>query len=329
MAGIGMTEPLFVVGVTRSGTTLLTRMLDSHPNISIYSESHFLCLVWTKQKNDALPTGDDLQLALDRTLGLQDEGLLQAEIRERLPKTNSDLRSLFDTILKLRMEQNDKRRYGEKTPNNFCHLNVLLSWYPKAKVIFIFRDPRNTHSSFKHSPVYGELSFVFRNSITRSLYWNFCHRIMVGAKRVRSNQVANIRFEDLIDDPEKVIRSICTFLGEDFDDQVMRVDSNNSSFDKTRAKYGIRKEVLIRNQYLSKREVALIEMLCGKCMRENGYELSVIPSRVIKVLSMLRFYELVDVAYVVARRMAHLRTIRRPWSPFPAAVADDLREPIN
>ena len=256
-------------------------------------------------------------------------GLRQAEIRDRLPKTDRNLRSLFDTILKLRMERNDKRRYGEKTPNNFCHLNVLLSWYPRAKVIFIFRDPRNTHSSFKHSPVYGELGFFFRNTVTRSLYWNFCHRIMAGAKRVRGDQIAKIKFEDLIDNPEKVIRSICTFLSEKFHDQVVKVDSNNSSFGKTREKHGIRKEVLIRNQYLSKREVVLIEMFCGRYMQEDGYDLSVIPSRVINLLSMLHFYELVDVAYVMARRMAHLRTTRRPWSPFPAAVADELREPIN
>jgi len=205
--------------------------------------------------------------------------------------------SLFDVILRLRAEDEGKRRFGEKTPRHFLHLRAISRFYPDARIVYMCRDPRSAHSSFKKSDLVKRMNAVDRSSICWSLYWNSSIRTLRrysnGAKRP---QFLKIRFEDLVRAPEDKIRSLCAFLGEEYQPEMLHLDKMNSSFGGYEGS-GISKDTLDRTQHLSGPEIFFIELICGKYMLAEGYLPRMLPASIIRLLRIIGFYALTDLLY--------------------------------
>ena len=140
-------NPIFILGISRSGTSLITRILDRHPNISIYMETNFFERVWEKSDDKFIWDEETFEKTLCEISHLDREGINIKSVKEGFFKTNRYLMALFDEIIKNKMINNTKKRFGEKTPSeNLLYLETLLDYYQNANLIFIFRDPRNVYS---------------------------------------------------------------------------------------------------------------------------------------------------------------------------------------
>jgi hypothetical protein len=125
--------------------------------------------------------------------------------------------------------------------------------------------------------------------------------------RRHAERVFVVGFEHLIRDPAGTLKATCEFLGEEFDQGMLAVADNNSSFRETRSRPGLRAEVLDRKHRLGAREHALIELLCGEAMLAEGYTPAVVPSGAVRLLSSLRGYAISQRLHGLARERRHGR----------------------
>jgi hypothetical protein len=156
-------------------------------------------------------------------------------ITRRILETDRSERAIFDLLMRLYAEANDKgaacdRILGEKTPTHVYYVPTLLEWFPEAKVIHTFRDPRaitvskikKVHKKGKEGPkrkfssVPGWLIEPLADSIevvhmTKS--WLDAARLHARYERLYPKQYCLLRFEDLIGKPKEHIARICDFVG--------------------------------------------------------------------------------------------------------------------
>ena len=210
----GRTEPPgpapFVCGVTRSGTTLLRLMLDSHPDLAIPGETHWLPKLIKAFERGKQSADDAADLIIDHKrwgdFHLDGEHL-RARIHELDPVTAADAIRTFYLVY---AEREGKTRYGDKTPGYIKEMNRIQRVLPEARFIHIIRDGRDvslSHLRMNWGPeTYEESARLWRNRIRR-------------AQRMSRNvdHYMEVRFEDLVADTEGVLRKVCDFVELDFD----------------------------------------------------------------------------------------------------------------
>lgn len=189
-------RPIFVVGCPRSGTTLLRLMLDSHPAISCGPETHFVA---------------PLQQVMDRWPALSRFGFEREYWYEKLADFVDSFQSDY-------ARRRGKRRWADKTPLYALHLDFVNDLFPRSQVVHLIRDGRDVVASHRDS-------WGYRSALGASDKWR---RFVTAARsfgdRAEPDRYLEIRYEDLVDDPEATMRATLAFLGEAWDDAVLRYD---------------------------------------------------------------------------------------------------------
>ena len=199
-------SPIFIVGMARSGTTLLRSILNSHPNIAIPRETTFFYLVekYLKVHNVATFSKEEVEKFWDwysqkRRFTYLD--LDKKMVEENINKTNDSkgFKNIFDSVMNTYKNINNKTRWGEKTPGHEEYLEDIFELYPEAKVIFMIRDPRAIHSSMNNVPWNNQFVSVI---IKR---WNTSVRIYNKFKE--DDRIKLVTYEELVTDIEPGNRS--------------------------------------------------------------------------------------------------------------------------
>jgi Sulfotransferase family len=201
----------FIVGVPRSGTTLLRVMLDAHPELAVPPETGF---VLEAARLDG--SGDALRRQLLETLtGSHTWGQMRverADLEARLEAIEPfDAADAVRAFYALYAERFGKRRWGDKTPIYRYRLAEIEEFLPEARFVHIIRDPRDVALSvrgLRFTP--GEDP----ESIARD--W----RRGVLATREQGAAVSayiELRYEDLVADPEPQLRRLCEAVELRFD----------------------------------------------------------------------------------------------------------------
>ena len=205
--------PVFVVGCPRSGTTLLRLMLDSHPSLAIPDESHFVVELyghtgWLAARRSPAHT---LERVLDHVRFAR-WGLDPAVVRQMAAITApSSYAEVMRTVFAAYAAANGKRRWGDKSSPYLAHIPLLAELFPGAQFIHIIRDGREVAASLA-SQRWGPPTPIAAASL-----WKARVRNGISAGRQRpSGQYLEVRLEDLIAQPERVLRGVCEFLHEPF-----------------------------------------------------------------------------------------------------------------
>jgi hypothetical protein len=208
-----------IVGVPRSGTTLLRFMLDSHPSLAIPPETGFLA--WPLHRLNIIAPQETLFRVITR-LPLKsgpwrDFGLDPSEFREQLRQIKPfDIGEGVRAFYRLYAEKQNKPRYGDKTPLYCRHMKAIESFLPEACFVHIIRDGRDVALSLR------TMSFAPGQDIpTLAVYWR---RLIQDARETGRHCRAymEIRYEALVRSPSAVLHSICRFLELDFDPAMLR-----------------------------------------------------------------------------------------------------------
>jgi hypothetical protein len=228
-------SPVFIVGMQRSGTTLLRAMLSAHRNITIAPETHFINRF--VQGSRARELGSEEQFrtfwegfcSSDR---FHDLGIEESPPRSEILKSGDfGYRNIFRTVLEEYARRTGKPRWGEKTPHHVNHIDVLLDWFPAARVIFIVRDPRAACASLLVVPWRNSQSAGrrrvdptwfrrLRQVYFDSAYWQATVDRFTATWSAEP-RVTTVRYEDIVAQPEDTLRDLCKYLGEPYDEQML------------------------------------------------------------------------------------------------------------
>jgi hypothetical protein len=126
----------FIVGSGRSGTTLLSVILDRHTRLCVTPETAFF-----DEVAPSLVEGDDDRLiaVLGSWRRLPELGLKPEDVRQKIGATQWGTTDVLAAILDLYALRSGKIRCGEKTPQHLVHVPEILRCFPQAKVICVLR----------------------------------------------------------------------------------------------------------------------------------------------------------------------------------------------
>jgi hypothetical protein len=241
-----MQPPVFIVGALRSGTTLLRLMVDHHPEICIFGEFEY-AVRWIEDGKP--PPIREYHRLLDSDRVFRAHGL-------RIDPSLG-YRALVQSFLEQASAPSGKPIAGAAIHSNFHELPQL---FPDARYVHLLRDPRDVSRSCIGMGWVGNVYYGTR-------YWMEA----VGRwKRLEPaldpSQKHQLKYEDLIRDPEGELRKICDFVGVNFDSAMLEYPDDSTY----RAP-----DVALVEQWrtkLSDDEVRWVESICGPLMREVGYE---------------------------------------------------------
>lgn len=208
----------FVVGTGRCGSTLLRVMLDAHPLLAIPPETHFIppaARAWEQVPDPAARFLEVLSGSRKWHSFVVDTDSLRKRVDAIEP---FDLGEAFRAFYRLYAERFNKPRWGDKTPGYLVHMQLIERVLPEARFVHLIRDGRDVtlsvlplmdRSGRRHTLEEGAEWWVKR--VTRA--------------RKQSSKVSHyleVRYEDLVLEPESVLRRVCDFVELPWDPKMIR-----------------------------------------------------------------------------------------------------------
>lgn len=224
-------SPFFLVGASRSGTTMFRLMLNAHPGLLIPGETWFLSDLMDRLPLREPLTPEQVETALSivrehwrwREWGLDDE-LLNSTLRSlRSPR----LGDLIDALFSL---ATGGVAWGDKTPGYAAEINRLHQVFPHAKFIHVIRDGRDVCTSLKRTGWHGEGTWTIAE------YWRDTVISACEAGRALPDGCyLEVAYEDLVMNTEPTLESVCEFLEIQFDPAMLTFHETAASNIPSRA----------------------------------------------------------------------------------------------
>ncbi len=192
-ATIATDSLIFIVGMPRSGTSLLEQILDSHSEVAGAGE---LGLVNRLAQKVASITGakEPYPHCVKYLTEAQSNELAQ---------------EYLDSVASL----SEKARYVvDKMPQNFIHLGLINTLFPQAKIIQCLRDPRDIGLSCFFQNFRYEQSYS-RNLVTLAEYYNQYQVLMIHWQDTIDSAMTQVNYESVVAEPEQTLQALCEFLG--------------------------------------------------------------------------------------------------------------------
>lgn len=243
-----MHNPVFLVGTLRSGTTLLTLMLDHHPELAWCHEFEYALhpLKSSEECPDVDTYSDWLEsdmlfslesFQIDRSLGYVD---------------------LVNSFLEQKRTRDQKRIVGATVHH---HIDKILYVWPDAKFIHIVRDPRDVAYSCVRKQWCGNFWTAPEWWLQAENTWNALN------KRLPENRKLHVQYESLVENFSETLETICNFIGVAYDSKML--DYINST------PYSLPdKDELKKWKGLEDSQVQLVEARVGDLLTERGYQAS-------------------------------------------------------
>jgi hypothetical protein len=246
MAGRRTRTPFFVTGAHRSGTTLLRLLLGHHSRIARCLEFEY-AVGWTGRHDVPDIAEYHSWLATDRQF--QSTGY------------RIDPQLSYPELLKSFLEQT--RSDASEILTGACvhgRFDRLLRVWPDALFVHIRRDPRDVAPSVVRMGWSGNVWAGVRRWIETDRLWSTMK------ESLDPTQYIELRFEDLVRDPERVLNEVCEFLGVSYEPEMLEIDKDTSY-----SPPGPNIASDWRTK-LSRREIRLVETRVGDRLVDCGYE---------------------------------------------------------
>lgn len=194
--------PIFIVGMPRSGTSLVEQIVASHPAVFGAGELKDLdqaaARLWGAATSSASPLGAGGRSA-----------------REALMATADDY------LARCRSLGGDAAHVTDKMPGNFLHLGLVALLFPRAKVIHCRRDPLDACLSCYTTNFKNRQPHMFRLE-DLGFYYRQYERLMDHWRRVLPLPILDVSYEELVASPEPLVRRLVAFCGLPWDDRCLQ-----------------------------------------------------------------------------------------------------------
>lgn len=304
---------IFIVGSSRSGTTMMNRILDNNREILGLNELHYFGKEWDPgvppdelNQLESIKISSKLLATAKRGIwGHQpdDRDVAQAKLlisqAERI-----DYKNLYTEVLCSLAEDAGKTIVVDQTPRNILYAADILANYPNAVILHMVRDPRAVLLSQRNRwrrrskgsneiPWWNRLRVFFNyHPITTTHLWLMaCQK---GIEVEENSRYMRVRFEDFIESPEQILKQICSFLKVDYDQKMQaipRIGSSNLQNDANKS--GISIDVIdVWKTSLPKSDLWICQFISSSFMSGLGYTLVNISFPVLKMIPTILRYPL-------------------------------------
>lgn len=265
--------PLFLLGVNRSGTTLLRVILDRSSGIAIPEESRFIPLLARRHRGtiDAAAFRDDLR----RIPELKRWGLDPDEVVLRSGMTTAAaIAAVFDAYA----AKHGKPRWGDKSPVYMRHLPLLERLFPDAVYVHLIRDGRDAALSFAQMPSGTYTRTWARSALPGDFARQWVTEVRAAralGRRVGPARYVEVRYEQLVTEPERAVRAACDFAGLPYDESMLEYAGTVDVTDKPQhRRLVLRPTAGLRDwrREMSPADAEAFEDVAGNLLAELGYE---------------------------------------------------------
>lgn len=269
--------PIYLAGADRSGTTLMSALLASHPHIAIAALGSNMWTFFNGKYGD-LRDDKNFERALAALFEYKNVLLLQPDAERIRREFFADERTyarLFRLLQDHFAERMGKPRWGDKTSYVERYADTILNAYPDAQMIHMLRDPRDRYASaIKRWPNgKGQVGGA-------TARWLYSVRLAERNLAKYPTRYLVVRYESLVSQPEETMQRVCAFLHEPYDPVMFTMSGaqnfwnrgGNSSFERLQPGAISTAAVGRYRRALSPREIAFIQLFAGAVMRAYGYE---------------------------------------------------------
>jgi Sulfotransferase family len=300
-AAIARASHVFIAGLPRTGSTLTHRILNRSPEVRLAGETHFLGArtLFGRRNGYAdryaeagdLTTDAGLERVVTAVYASRGKSFWsrfattveRQEFERLLHDSDRSRRALFDAAM--RAFAQGRPVAGDKTPEHIDAVPTLLSWFPEARVVHTFRDPRAIYVSLRRKERADTVSRVGRMarlagplfeiyaSTSLALRWRSMARRHRRYAAAYPGRYTLQRFEDLLADPAAAVKRLCEFIGIEFDPGMLEQVVHNSSYAPKKSGAGIDQSTAERwREHLPKATERWLSLLCGRELANFGYE---------------------------------------------------------
>ena len=216
----GSDRPVFIVGMPRSGTTLVEQILASHPDVFAAGELQDI-----HRMVASLPSLLKTDATYPRCVTML--------TREQCNQLAQDyLKHLADL-------SGDALRVTDKMPSNFLRLGLIAQLFPQARVIHCVRDAMDTCLSCYFQHLVGSENTYCYDLQDLGAYYRQYQRLMGHWQQVLDLPILEVRYEDIVADQERMTRELLDFCGLQWDERCLHFNetgrfSGTASYDQIR-----------------------------------------------------------------------------------------------
>lgn len=302
--------PFFVVGAGRSGTTLLRVMLDKSPEVAIPPESHFIPVLWKRRgrygRGGRIERPDVFLRDLEAFPRFQQWNIPPSSVRDQLDLWSAPtLPQAIEACYLAYVSRVNKTRWADKTPKYVNHISLLSRLFPDALFVHLIRDGRDVALSVLSREK------MHRHAASAAYFWAKSVRNGRGAGReLGAARYLEVRYEDLVGEPEVQLGRLCGFLSLSFDPaMLLRDELALERVPPTKRHLHARlalpptKGLRDWRSEMSPTEVREFEAMASNELADAGYELSTTPGRWTRLVASSR---LLGTAARAGRRRARI-----------------------
>jgi hypothetical protein len=302
---------IFIVGNSRSGTTMLGTILNQHHKIYRFEEIHFFEGMWSPKDYKQPISEESAKKLLKRLFFVErengffrDESTSKNDYSEDISnilanrKKDYSLEDIYGDFIFYETRKSNKEIPCKQTPRYLNYIPEILNIFPNPKVINMIRDPRDVLLSQKKKWKIRSLginvipfkevirSWINYHPVTISKLW----ASSINTSFKYKENMLLVKYEDLLAEPEKTLKIICQYLNIKYEPTMLDIPQIGSSLVKSDfSKKGIdktRKDAW-KNGGLTNTEIYICEKLTGKNMKKLGYEKSGIKPNYFMLLLLL------------------------------------------
>jgi len=256
--------PIFIGGASRSGTTLLRVILDSHPRICCGPEFRITPVL----------------------MSLWEQFREREEVLEHYQMAGENLRNMYRDLILTLLErlrlQEAKPRLAEKTPDNCLFFQALHEVFPESPIIHVIRDGRDVVASLlaqKWEDINTGEKIAHCHEVEEAA--NLWVRHVKKGMSLRDHpqgrsRYFEVRYEQLIQEPESILRSLFRFIGENFDNRVLEFHTFDRNLANEPSSTQVNKPINFSSMGRWRRDLddqqrKIVFEIAGDLLKELGY----------------------------------------------------------
>jgi tetratricopeptide (TPR) repeat protein len=221
-------EPIFIIGMPRTGTTLVDRILGSHPAVKSAGELQNFATVLmdlSRQQSEKLPQPAHDAVQLSTLIDFEELG--RKYVESTRPATGTT------------------PHFTDKLPLNFLYAGLIKRALPKARIVLLERDPMDTIYAVYKTLFEGVYPFSYDLEELTEYYIEY-HALVSHWQSVMPGAIHTVQYESLVADPEPVLRDLLEYCGLSWDARCLDFHKDTSAT-TTASAVQVREDVLTRS----------------------------------------------------------------------------------
>lgn len=275
-------QRISINGTMRTGSSLVSNMLSSHSRIMVFSEFvHFFRFIYKRYDPLNENTVRKMLLHLKARLLHRNNVEFDADgVMAGIKGKECTYREIYDAIMQYYLRQTGKEIWGDDAALEWRRIPDFLRFFPRGKVIHIYRDPRAVMCSWKRLsglPNSGYLNSIF-NGID---CLNYVDRF---SRTLPPESYFALKYEDLASEPGVWVKKLCAFLEIEFEPVMLEPERwkalvpdrfialGRSSYEGPVRGFSLERAVRWKSA-IEKWELCFVESIAGDILTRHGYEL--------------------------------------------------------